>query len=80
MKNDLNYKVLSLLTPKPTPEEIIKILVGFNFGSISGLSKITLRSHTSINRVLAGENFPSVRKEIVQALGLSFNPWEEGKS
>jgi len=75
MKNDINYKVLTLLTPPPTPEEVIKILIGFNFNSVAGLSRITLRSHTSINRVLAGENLPNVRREILNALEMTIDPW-----
>jgi hypothetical protein len=77
MENDINYKVLSLLTPKPTPEEIIKILVGFNFKSVAGLSRKILTSHTAINRVLAGENLPEVRREILSALEMTIDPFQQ---
>lgn len=76
MNNDFNYGLLLLLTPTPTPSEAVKMLVMFNFKSIAKLSEIVLRTHTSIHRVLAGENLPLVRAEIIRALGLSLDPWK----
>lgn len=64
-----------MLDPKPTTEQIMKILVHFNYGSAVVLAKKINSSHTSINKVLAGANLPRVRKWIIWAMGLSFDPW-----
>jgi len=75
MRNDVNYKVLSCLTPKPTPEEAVRILVGLEYKTVTALSRKILTSHTSINRVLDGENLPNVRREILSALEMTIDPW-----
>ena len=76
MRNDINYSILLSLTPTPTPEKIIKILIRLDFESVAGLSRKILTSHTAINRVLAGENLPEVRKEILAALEMTIVPFQ----
>jgi len=77
MKNDTNYSLLLHLDPPPTPGEALRILINRDFGSISGLARKINISHTAIRRVLSGENLPAVRREILNALNISINPWEK---
>jgi len=76
--NDGNYKLLMQLKPTPTPEEAISILAARQFGSVAGLSRQIHVSETAIHRVLKkGEILPLVQKEIINALGMSINPWSK---
>lgn len=75
MNNDNNYLLLSSLTPSPAVEDIIGLLIKINFKTVKNLSNHILKSQPSISRVLLGDNLPAVRREIIKALGLSFDPW-----
>jgi hypothetical protein len=74
--NDYNYTALGMIKPPLSIEDRLKILININLKSVAELSRKISVSHTAINRVLAGENLPAVRLNILKALAMTTNPWE----